>query len=98
MLQITLQQNNLIAFNGELNFTAVNAAIWEQSKTLIDVAATDFSVDFSGVSSSDSTGVALLVSWVRHAKSLNKTIHFIHIPKQMLAIIRVSGLEKLINC
>lgn len=48
--------------------------------------------DFAGVTNSDNAGLALLITWIRHAKHLHKAVKFCHIPPQLLAIAKVSGL------
>lgn len=52
--------------------------------------------NLQNVITSDNSAVALLTSWVRYAKSLNKAVIFIHIPKQLLDIIDVSGLKNIL--
>jgi ABC-type transporter Mla MlaB component len=49
--------------------------------------------DLQKVPLSDNAGVTLLISWTRYAKSLGKKILFIHLPKQLLDIIELSGLK-----
>lgn len=48
------------------------------------------------VTQSDSSGVALLIAWMRMLKQRDQKIRFVGLPIQMLAIIRVSDLEKIL--
>lgn len=48
------------------------------------------------VTQSDSSGVALLIAWMRMLKQRDQKIRFVGLPIQMLAIIRVSDLEKVL--
>jgi phospholipid transport system transporter-binding protein len=57
----------------------------------------DGCIDFSQVTRTDSAGVALLIEWTRFAKQKNHSLHFIHLPEQLLAIIRVSGLDTILK-
>lgn len=52
--------------------------------------------DFSQVAKSDSSGLALLTSWVRAANQLNKPICFINLPKQLLAVAKACRLDQLL--
>lgn len=49
--------------------------------------------DLHGVTKSDNAGLALLVAWVKCAKRMRKAVKFSHIPQQLLAIAKVSGLQ-----
>jgi phospholipid transport system transporter-binding protein len=53
-------------------------------------------LDLQGVSRSDSAGLALLIEWMRFARSQNKPISYINIPPQMLAIAHASGLDSIL--
>lgn len=57
---------------------------------------TDIEVDLKGVTESDSAGLALLLEWMRAAKNANKPITFKHLPEQMDAIAKASGLDELL--
>ncbi len=52
-------------------------------------------IDLADVTHGDSASVALLVEWLREASKTHVDLHFINIPKQIHAILRVSGLEGL---
>ena len=48
------------------------------------------------VTQSDSSGVALLISWTRMLNRRDQKICFVCLPSQMLAIIQVSDLERIL--
>jgi anti-anti-sigma factor len=52
--------------------------------------------DLDKVAFSDNSGVALLVSWARYAKSVDKKITFVNVPKQLLSLIEASGLREML--
>ncbi len=54
------------------------------------------SVDLSKVTRADSAGLALMVEWMRQARELELPITYLNIPAQMLAIARVSGLDRVL--
>jgi phospholipid transport system transporter-binding protein len=80
---------------GSLDFSTVanllrigDAAIWAGH------AAT---IDLSGVSDSDSSGLALLVEWLSVAKSAQRTLRYENIPAQLIQLARLSDVEELLT-
>ncbi|OOZ40916.1 hypothetical protein BOW53_05890 [Solemya pervernicosa gill symbiont] len=53
-------------------------------------------VDLREVEKADSAGLALLIDWMRQAKQHEHEIEYVNIPQQMMAIARVSGLDKVL--
>ena len=53
-------------------------------------------VDFANVTSADNAGVALLISWVRYANSIDKEISFINLPKQLMDLIDANALNDIL--
>lgn len=53
-------------------------------------------IDLSGVTHSDSAGVALLLEWIRDAQNANATLRFVNAPPQIRAIIDFCGLNDVI--
>ncbi len=80
---------------GKLTFVTV-AFLWESSKPMLDSAASPIRFDLKSVTQSDSAGVALLIAWVRYARTQNKETHLMNLPEQMQAIIKVSGLNEVL--
>lgn len=76
---------------GALTFETV-PEILRASSTLF-AEADHLKVDLADVSQGDSTGVALLLAWIRQAKVHKKSIVFTHIPSQLLMIAKVSNLD-----
>ncbi|MEM9759803.1 MAG: STAS domain-containing protein [Pseudomonadota bacterium] len=54
-------------------------------------------VDFAGVERSDSAGLAVLLEWVNWAKISVREIHYINIPKQILAIAEISEVDSMLS-
>ena len=48
-------------------------------------------IDLAQVEQSDSSAVALLLAWLRYAKSTGKSIQFHNVPQQLLAVAKVCG-------
>jgi phospholipid transport system transporter-binding protein len=86
---------NKFKISGELSFTTVPT---------INKSGLDFikqtnnpAFDLNQVSFSDNSGVALLISWRRYAKKLNKQVTFINVPKQLVALVMASGLKEILT-
>jgi phospholipid transport system transporter-binding protein len=54
-------------------------------------------LDLSGVTESDSAGLALLLEWTNWALHYQREIHFLEIPKQILDIAKISDAEELLH-
>lgn len=88
-------QNNVIFVAGELNFS--NAGdIWKSSLSIL-AAQPKYVFDFSELSSSNSAGLALLLEWMKHAKSQKKIISFLNLPEQLVTLAKAVGLSSLIQ-
>ena len=79
---------------GDLTFETV-PDIWEQHHTFSGgYPAVTF--DLRDVARADSAGLVLLVEWMRIAQEQGKQILFRNIPGQLLAIAKVSNLDRLL--
>ncbi|HRD66952.1 MAG TPA: STAS domain-containing protein [Candidatus Competibacter sp.] len=85
------RDGDTLRVRGELDFDSV-AELWAMTKTLFRDGTVP-RIDLNGVRHSNSAGVALLVEWLRHARSRQQQLVFVNIPAQMRAIIRVVDLE-----
>ena len=84
-----------VILQGALNFETV-PAVYQKSRALF--RKTDaLRIDLKDVSLCDSAGLALLVDWLRLAKQHQVKISFEHLPPQLIAIAKVSGVENYIN-
>ena len=53
-------------------------------------------MDLSGVTDSDSSGLALLVEWLSVAKYARRTLRFENVPSQLYQLARLSEVEELL--
>lgn len=81
--------------SGELNFDTVPILVRE-TKAIFTSPSEHLNIDLSGISKTNSAGLALLIEWTRSAKHNNKNIVFKNIPEKMLAIARVSDLGRIL--
>ena len=85
------QSNHRFVVSGELTFATVKQ-LNEQGERLM-ARDNELVFDFSQVSRSNSAGLVLLTSWLRAAKQQHKSICFINLPQQLLAIAHACRLE-----
>ncbi len=79
---------------GDLSFATV-PGLRTASQSLF-AQQDEIRIDLKDVVRSDSAGLALMVEWMRAAKRDGKPIQFLNMPPQMLAIARVSSLDKVL--
>lgn len=56
----------------------------------------DILVDLAGINHSDSSGLALLIQWFRQACDSQQQVKFENVPEKMLALAKVSNLDKVL--
>jgi phospholipid transport system transporter-binding protein len=93
-----LQQHDdgSLGLSGALSHQGVPELLKKSIKFFDNHDHNEIVIDLKQVSRSDSSGVALLIEWMRQAKGRNKTIRFLNIPQQMLEIAKVSGVDKIL--
>lgn len=82
-------EKNRLMVSGDLNFSTV-PLLWQKSLPLM-TAAQDLNFDFTQIISSNSAGLALLIEWIKFAKTSGKKVVFSNIPAQLQSIIRAAG-------
>ncbi len=86
-------QHGQFALTGVLSFQTV-PVVWRQGLSMFNGEDAAVHLDLKGVSRSDSAGLVLLIEWMRHLREQGREINFTNVPQQMLAIARVSSLDK----
>lgn len=81
--------------SGVLDATTVTALL-EQSHDGFD-GAQRIDMDLAPVTESDSSGLALLIEWLRIARDAGQKIHFENLPEQMMALARISEVDDLLT-
>lgn len=82
-----------IVVRGELSFATADA-LYRQSLQLL--TNDKMLIDLSAVSRADSAGVALLIEWMRMARSQKATIYYENVPAQILSMVQVAGLQNIL--
>lgn len=91
--QLEFKDSKLLV-SGTLTFDTVNKLLDDSQSWLKKVSNID--IDLSGVTHSDSAGLALLIEWHRYAKQNKKEIIFKNPPVQLLNIAKLSGIDEIL--
>ena len=86
---------------GEVDFATVVALCTEGTQWLRTTAAATCRIDFSRVSQCNSAATTLLLHWLRAAQSVNKTVTIDNIPHTLQSLLKLGGLDNLLeltNC
>jgi phospholipid transport system transporter-binding protein len=80
---------------GVLDATSVGPVLKRSALLFADFPS--LLVDLAGVKESDSSGLALLIEWLRRAKQKRQQIRFQNMPQQIDALARISEVEDLFH-
>lgn len=94
MSKLSVQVNNAgdVLVSGEITYYTVNDAL----KMNFLQAQQNVKVNFAGVKHSDSSGLALMVHWLREAKKANINLCFEAVPEKLAALAKVSNLDEIL--
>jgi phospholipid transport system transporter-binding protein len=87
----------VLALEGALSFESLPAVLVQSAEY---AARTDLperlTIDFAAITSVDSSAVALLLEWRRQARQRSKTLVFVNLPANLLALAKLYGVAELI--
>lgn len=92
-IQFDLDKKCLLV-SGEINFTTI-ISLLKESWPLFQ-KQDKYIVDFSNASFSNSAVLALLLEWIAFSHQTKKPIFFQNLPKQLISIAAISGMDKLL--
>jgi phospholipid transport system transporter-binding protein len=88
----------VLKLKGALSFESLPSVLAESAQF---TARTDLPerlvIDFSGITDIDSSAVALLLEWRRQALAHAKTLEFVNLPPNLLALAQLYGVADLIQ-
>lgn len=91
-LTIIDQGAGQFVIDGDLTFASIDK---ETVKSLAFLtAAKEITIDLSRVPCTDSAGLALMIEWIKYARTKKTQLRFKKIPKQLLNLARLSGFDK----
>ena len=91
-INVDIAGDGNVQVSGEITFFTVNQAL------SLDILSgrKNIKINFSGVTRSDSSGLALMVHWLRQAKQQGVEMKFENIPDKLLALAKVSYLDEIL--
>ena len=89
------QEGERSRVNGVLHFSTVTALLRSGSEAIANGRAAV--IDLSGVTDSDSSGLALLIEWLSIARAEHKSLRYENIPAQLHQLARLSDVEELLT-
>ena len=95
-ISLTTTEEGRVHLSGDLSFQTV-PDFFSSHRDIFKPGMNNLDVDLDGIHRADSAGIALLVEWQRQAQRQNCSIHFHNIPRQLLAIARLSGVEAILS-
>ena len=83
------------ALRGEMTFDTAERILRESEAPFEE--HTQLEVDLSGVSASDSAGLALMLEWVTWANHTVREVRFTSLPERVMAIAKTTEVEGLLT-
>jgi phospholipid transport system transporter-binding protein len=91
-------QGEVLALTGALSFETIPAVLAESVAYAERPDLPDrLTIDFAGITGVDSSAVALLLEWRRQALRRGKTLVFVNLPENLLALATLYGVTELIQ-
>ncbi len=83
------------ALSGEMSFDTAEQILQASERPFEE--HTSLEIDLSGVTSSDSAGLALLLEWVTWANHTVREIRYLGMPERVMAIARTTEVDELLT-
>jgi len=96
-VQLQEQAPGKFAASGALTFATARQARETGLAAFGAASSREIDVDCSGITSSDSAGMTVLLDWLAFAKRSGRTMHYGNLPEQVQAIARISDTLELLE-
>lgn len=83
--------------SGKIHFDNILALRRQGDRMINSIVQKDLVVDLSGIESSDSSGLSLLLRWLRYAGQQGKTLRIINMPESLYKVAEVCGIATLLG-
>jgi phospholipid transport system transporter-binding protein len=90
-MSIVIQNSGHVIVDGDMTFSSIEKKISSAFDFL--TRTKQVTVDLSGVGNADSAGLALLIEWIKYARSKRVQLRIKNVPNQILNLAKLSGLE-----
>lgn len=87
-------KDNAFYLSGDLTFNNVMQVYASSLPQLKKNPKLEF--NFSELKSSDSSGLALIIEWIKYARENNKTISLKYVPESLLSIAKAANLDSML--
>ena len=97
-MNATAAPDEVLALTGALSFETIPAVLAESAAYAERPDLPNrLTIDFAGITGVDSSAVALLLEWRRQALRRNKTLVFVNLPANLVALATLYGVAELIQ-
>jgi phospholipid transport system transporter-binding protein len=96
-LELTESAPGEFTARGPLTFSTATLAREKGLAAFAAASTRDLAVDCSGITSSDSAGMTVLLDWLSFAKHSGYSMHYGNLPEQVQAIARISDALELLE-
>lgn len=98
MAQVALNNAQTgFSVSGDIRFNNVLKLRRQGNRLMNAIADSVIEVDLAQVSSSDTSGLSLLVRWMRFAEKQNKQVKYKSIPAPLMKVATVCGVAQLVG-
>ena len=88
----------VLALDGALSFETLPAVLAQSAEYAARADLPErLTIDFARITHVDSSAVALLLEWRRQAQRRGKTLEFVNLPANLLALASLYGVAELIQ-
>src|SRR5438046_5163460 len=94
-LELQERSSGKFAARGPLTFATARRARESGLAAFGAAGSRELEVDCSGITSSDSAGMTVLLDWLGFAKRSGRAMHFASLPEQVQALARISDVLEL---
>jgi len=95
LFEISQVDSGRFKLKGELSFVSVQAAM-KKAAEFFDFPTGKMVFDLAGITKADSAGLALLLEWLRLAGLSGVDLHYVNLPRQLLAMAHVAGVDEIL--
>lgn len=95
--EVVVTSPGRFAARGAINFANARSARSEGLHALRTSSARDLEVDCSGITHSDSAGLAVLLDWMAIMKREGRPLCFANLPSGLVAVARISGVDEMLQ-
>jgi phospholipid transport system transporter-binding protein len=95
LFEISQNDPGRFQLEGELSFDSVQAAM-KKTRGFFAAPNPKMVFDLAGIAKADSAGLALLMEWLRLANLGGADLHYVNLPRQLLAMAHVAGVDEIL--